>query len=210
LQERELERVGGNRTLKVDVRVLATTNRNLEQSIERKEFRQDLFFRLNVVPILVPPLREHREDIPLLAEQFMRRYARKHGVSVSGISERCLASLLAHRWPGNVRELQNVIERAVILGGDGQDLQPEHLGFAPLEEIGSQPAADGKAAAAETNEPLPLDELEKRHILVVLEKCRGNRTQAAKKLGISVRTLRNKLHEYGLSAKDEASDGPEA
>ncbi len=93
LQERELERVGGNRTLKVDVRVLATTNRNLEQSVERKEFRQDLFFRLNVVPMLVPPLREHREDIPLLAEQFLRRFARKHGVGVSGISASCLASL---------------------------------------------------------------------------------------------------------------------
>src|SRR5881394_3432507 len=113
LQERELERVGGNRTIKVDVRVIATTNRNLEQSVEKKEFRQDLFFRLNVVPIPVPPLRERREDIPGLAEEFMRRFGRKHGVHVRGFSPEALAILCQHSWPGNVRELQNVVERAV-------------------------------------------------------------------------------------------------
>src|SRR6201996_778714 len=128
LQERELERVGGNRTIKVDVRVLATTNRRLEESVERKEFRQDLFFRLNVVPIHVPPLREHMEDVPYLAQQFMPRFARKHGVRVRGISDACLGALTAHRWPGNVRELQNVVERAVILSGEGM-LEAEHLGF---------------------------------------------------------------------------------
>src|SRR5206468_3759163 len=115
LQERELERVGGNRTIKVDVRVIATTNRHLEESVERKEFRQDLYFRLNVVPICVSPLREHKEDIPLLAEQFRQRFARKHGVEVLGISHVCLKALDNHSWPGNVRELQNVLERAVIL-----------------------------------------------------------------------------------------------
>src|SRR5271156_2878036 len=129
LQERELERVGGNRTIKVDVRVLATTNRRLEESVERKEFRQDLYFRLNVVPIHVPPLRDHVEDVSFLAQQFMPRFARKHGVRVRGISDRCLAVLQAHNWPGNVRELQNVVERAVILCGDGGMLETEHLGF---------------------------------------------------------------------------------
>src|SRR3989454_945411 len=119
LQEREFERVGGNRTVKVDVRVIATTNRNLEESVERKEFRQDLYFRLNVVPILVAPLRERKSDIPLLAEQFRQRFARKHGVDVVGISQGCFAALNAHSWPGNVRELQNVIERAVILCSEG-------------------------------------------------------------------------------------------
>src|SRR6266403_1627413 len=113
LQERELERVGGNRTIKVDVRVIATTNRHLEDSVERKEFRQDLYFRLNVVPIHVPPLRDRKDDVPHLARQFMQRFARKHGVRVSGISDGCHAALSAHYWPGNVRELQNVIERAV-------------------------------------------------------------------------------------------------
>src|SRR5512137_292250 len=98
LQERELERVGGNRTIKVDVRVIATTNRNLEQSVERKEFRQDLYFRLNVVPIVVPPLRDHKEDVPLLAEQFRLRFASKHGVEVKGISDGCMKALVEHSW----------------------------------------------------------------------------------------------------------------
>jgi two-component system, NtrC family, response regulator AtoC len=209
LQERELERVGGNRTIKVDVRVIATTNRNLEQSAARKEFRQDLFFRLNVVPIIVPPLRDRREDIPLLAETFLRRYARKHGVAVTGISQKCLATLMAHHWPGNVRELQNVIERAVILSGADQELEIGHLGFAPPaaegpvpEPLPASPVAIA-APAVDSGEPLPLGEMEKRHILSVLERCHGNRTHAAKKLGISVRTLRNKLHEYGVSSKEE-------
>ncbi len=210
LQERELERVGGNRTLKVDVRVIATTNRNLELSVERKEFRQDLFFRLNVVPIQVPPLRDRSEDIPFLAETFMQRYSRKHGVQVAGISPECLATLKQHRWPGNVRELQNVIERAVILSGSGEELQTSHLGFVPVQNVavspapGSVPASTSSTASAE--ELLPLDELEKRHILAVLDRCAGNRTQAAKKLGISIRTLRNKLHEFGVARKDDLDE----
>ena len=218
LQERELERVGGNRTIKVDVRVIATTNRNLEQSVEKKEFRQDLFFRLNVVPILVPPLRERREDVLYLAEQFMTRMARKHGVRVTGISHACQEVLMAHSWPGNVRELQNVIERAVILCMDGQDLQPEHLGFVPL---GMPVKGEHGAAAPPPNitpfrvqealtpdKVLTLHEIEKQHILRTLEACEGNRTQAAKHLDISIRTLRNKLHEY--EGTTPGSDGGEA
>ena len=218
LQERELERVGGNRTIKVDVRVIATTNRNLEQSVEKKEFRQDLFFRLNVVPILVPPLRERREDILNLAEQFMIRMARKHGVRVTGISPACQEVLMAHSWPGNVRELQNVIERAVILCMDGQDLQPEHLGFVPLGtpikgEHGTAvpPPNITPFRAQEVLSPdkiLTLHEIEKQHILRTLEACEGNRTQAAKQLDISIRTLRNKLHEY--EGTTPGSDGGEA
>jgi transcriptional regulator with GAF, ATPase, and Fis domain len=114
LQEREFERVGGTRTIKVDVRVVATTNRNLKQCVEKNEFRQDLYFRLNVIPIFVPPLREHKADVPLLAEQFMHRFSRKHGIKVQGISAECASVLMEHNWPGNVRELQNVIERAII------------------------------------------------------------------------------------------------
>src|SRR2546428_2387565 len=119
LQERELERVGGNRTIKVDGRVIATPNRHLDKGVARKEFRQDLFFRLNVMPILVAPLRERKEDIGLLADKFRQRFARKHGVEVHGISSACNAALQKHDWPGNVRELQNVIERGVILCGEG-------------------------------------------------------------------------------------------
>ncbi|MCC6822524.1 MAG: sigma-54-dependent Fis family transcriptional regulator [Verrucomicrobia subdivision 3 bacterium] len=206
LQERELERVGGSRTIKVDVRVIATTNRHLEQSVERKEFRQDLYFRLNVVPIFVAPLRERKEDIPFLAEQFMHRYARKHGVKVSAISVAGLAALQRHDWPGNVRELQNAMERAVILCADGEDLQVAHLGLVagrtPPAEVAGATAQAGTAPAGTgpSAELLSLGELEKRHILHALEHSAGNRTHAAKLLGISVRTLRNKLNEYGVAA----------
>ena len=237
LQERELERVGGNRTIKVDVRVIATTNRRLEESVERKEFRQDLYFRLNVVPIHVPPLREHKEDVPFLAHQFMPRFARKHGVRVHGISDACLTALEAHRWPGNVRELQNVIERAVILCGDTGLLEPEHLGFLPSprwhkrhrkrlrpircfhvhavhpvhpRRILSTPSS-ASSPPAQPTPPLEaesgnsLAEVEKHHILAALEKTRQNRTHAAKVLGISIRTLRNKLNEYGVKGKESES-----
>ena len=207
LQERELERVGGNRTIKVDVRVIATTNRNLEESVARKEFRQDLFFRLNVVPILVPPLRERKEDILHLAEQFMHRFTRKHGVRVNGISPACRSALLAHDWPGNVRELQNVVERAVILCPDGEELSTAHLGFQPSGTGPSAAAAATPATPAATataavspESIVPLDQLERQAILHSLDICRGNRTHAAKHLGISIRTMRNKLKEYGVAS----------
>ena len=212
LQERELERVGGNRTIKVDVRVIATTNRNLEKSVEEKEFRQDLYFRLNVVPVLVPPLRERIEDVPFLAEQFMHRMVRKHGVRVAGISQDCHRTLRVHSWPGNVRELQNVIERAVILCPDGQELQPEHLGFVPSGAVPGAGLPKAEPARGAVTPPahapdqiVPLDLVEKEHILRALEVSDGNRTQAAKALGISIRTLRNKLHEYGFGAREEGS-----
>jgi transcriptional regulator with PAS, ATPase and Fis domain len=217
LQERELERVGGNRTIKVDVRVIATTNRNLQESVAKKEFRQDLYFRLNVVPVFVPPLRQRREDIHQLADTFMKRFSRKHGVRVAGISASCTSALLAHDWPGNVRELQNVVERAVILCSDGEDLSAVHLGFTPGQGLGAGvfdfgPSLAGPVGApAEANvssgqgnaEVLTLAEVEKQAILRALDSCRGNRTHAAKKLGISIRTLRNKLNEYGVSGARE-------
>jgi DNA-binding NtrC family response regulator len=215
LQERELERVGGTRTIKVDVRVISTTNRRLEQSVERKEFRQDLYFRLNVVPILVPPLREHREDIVFLAEHFMRRFARKHGVHILCLSPSCKAALLDHSWPGNVRELQNVIERAVILSSDQEELRVENLGLAqPYGPSASAPdstLATGLGSSTFTANNFPtLGELEKRHILAALELCHGNRTHAAKMLDISIRTLRNKLNEYkGANPSNTPAFDPE-
>ncbi len=194
LQEREFERVGGNRTVKVDVRVIATTNRHLEESVERKEFRQDLFFRLNVVPIVVSPLRDRKEDVPLLADQFLQRFARKHGVEVHRISNECFAAFEVHAWPGNVRELQNVIERAVILCSEGGVLEPAHLGLAPKGVKAASTAENS------VNEFCSLSEIEKRHILAALERSKGNRTHAAKLLGISIRTLRNKLNEYNFKS----------
>jgi DNA-binding NtrC family response regulator len=209
LQERELERVGGNRTIKVDVRVIATTNRHLEQSVQKKEFREDLFFRLNVVPIHVPSLRDHREDVPFLAEEFMRRYSRKHGIRVHGFSDGTLRVLKEHHWPGNVRELQNVIERAVILSGDGGMLEADHLGLA-ISSRAPETAASAQAGPGIGNaegEIRNLAEIEKRHILAALDRCHGNRTHAAKLLDISIRTLRNKLHEYnGSQPKGETEE----
>lgn len=201
LQERELERVGGNRTIKVDVRVIATTNRNLETSVEKKEFRQDLFFRLNVVPVHVPALRDRIEDVPFLGEEFMRRFGRKHGVHVKGFTEEAVNLLKSHHWPGNVRELQNVVERAVILCSDNGMLEPSHLGLAISNPKAGQPTP---TPAMEDGLFPTLAELEKQHIFAALENCKGNRTHAAKLLDVSIRTLRNKLHEYnGTSPKSE-------
>ncbi|MEJ5237973.1 sigma-54-dependent transcriptional regulator [Limisphaera sp. VF-2] len=220
LQEREFERVGGTRTIKVDVRVIATTNRNLEQSVERKEFRQDLFFRLNVVPIHLPPLRERRSDIIPLAEEFMRRFSRKHGVHVKGFSDAALAALQAHSWPGNVRELQNVVERAVILCGDDGLLEPAHLGLSTPVLLSSEaagpaaqppPGAPARPGPAADGHFPTLAELERQHILAALERCKGNRTHAARILGISIRTLRNKLHEiHGTRPQSEGTTEPES
>ena len=203
LQEREFERVGGNRTIKVDVRVIATTNRDLQQSVDKKEFRQDLFFRLNVVPVFVPPLRERREDIPVLANEFMRRLARKHGVHVKGFTDESLKLLLAHNWPGNVRELQNVVERAVILCSENGMIEAEHLG------LGNAPTINGHNGHG-LGDQMTLAHAEKIHIFAVLDHCKGNRTQAAKALNVSVRTLRNKLAEYnGTKTEDEAETATE-
>jgi DNA-binding NtrC family response regulator len=215
LQEREFERVGGNRTIKVDVRVIATTNRNLQQSVEKKEFRQDLYFRLNVVPICVPPLRERPEDVMVLKREFVRGFCRQHGVTAKGFTDEAKRALAAHSWPGNVRELQNVIERAIILCGDTAMLGPEHLGLASPERSIAIPHVNHlpddighPVETGETGKKLPtLAEIERNHILSALEYCKGNRTHAANLLDVSIRTLRNKLHEYNGTAPGQASVG---
>ena len=210
LQEREFERVGGNRTIKVDVRVVAATNRKLDQSVEKNEFRQDLYFRLNVVPVHVPALRERDGDVPLLAEAFCQRFIRNHGVPVKGLTPESLTALQGHDWPGNIRELQNVLERAVILCGEEGYIHPEQLGLtappqagegdAPTGAIDENPAAAvptaTTAVAASNGAPTTLADLEKQHILSTLKQCEGNRTRTAETLDINIRTLRNKLNEY--------------
>ena len=209
LQERELERVGGSRTIKVDVRVIPTTNRDLEESVAKKEFRQDLFFRLNVVPVSVPTLRERREDISLLATEFMRRLSRKHGVHIKGFTDAALRVLNEHAWPGNVRELQNVVERAVIMCGDNGMLEPEHLGLAVSPSSSAAAPADRGAtpgALSSSGEFPTLGELEKQHIFAALDRCKGTRTHAAKLLDVSIRTLRNKLHEYNGTSPKSGDD----
>jgi DNA-binding NtrC family response regulator len=215
LQEREFERVGGNRTVQVDVRVVAATNRKLEQSVEKKEFRQDLYFRLNVIPVHVPPLRERDGDVALLAEAFSQRFIRKHGMSVKGLTSESMDALKSHEWPGNIRELQNVIERAVILCGEDGYIHPEQLGLTAPPQTGTgnaptgtiedtaphpQPTATKNAATApagvSNGAPTTLAELEQQHILATLAQFEGNRTRTAEVLQINIRTLRNKLNEY--------------
>ena len=200
LQEREFERVGGNRTIRVNVRVLATTNRDLQKSVERKEFRQDLYYRLNVFPIIVPPLRQRREDIPALADIFLRATARKHGVAPQSIAPDALRVLIGYDWPGNVRELQNVIERAVILTEPGQPITSHALAPMFPTELLDAPAAQIQAARSQhaaifPERIIPLEEIEKEYILHALRAANGNRTHTAQMLGISIRTLRNKLNQ---------------
>lgn len=220
LQEREFERVGGSRTIKVNVRIIATSNRDLMSYVTKGEFRQDLYYRLNVFPVHVPALRERVEDIPLLADHFLRRFTRKHGVKVTGFSDSARAALVGYRWPGNVRELQNTVERAVILSESGRPVTAAALGLpgdlmptdansmTPWSDEGLvQEAAPGGAATSGSGGTLPpitgegghvlrLDEIEKQAIRAALRQTNGNRTQAAAALGISIRTLRNKLQEY--------------
>jgi two-component system, NtrC family, response regulator AtoC len=207
LQEREFERVGGSKTLKTDVRVLATTNRDLRKAVANGDFREDLYYRLNVFPVHVPALRERQEDIPILAEHFLQRFARRHGLQLPGFSAQALAALQAHAWPGNVRELQNTIERAVILTDNGTPVPLAALGLmAPTG--GAQPSPGEPSPNARPAIPSgpyagrtvkPLHEIERQHILWALEQTGGNRTKAATLLEISIRTLRNKLHEYRLA-----------
>ncbi|RMF57593.1 MAG: sigma-54-dependent Fis family transcriptional regulator [Calditrichaeota bacterium] len=190
LQEKEFERVGNPETLQVDVRVIATTNRDLTEEIKKGNFREDLFYRLNVVPITLPLLRERKEDIPLLVEHFIEKYARENGRDVTGIADEALEHLLQHDWPGNVRELENTIERAVVVCKEAT-IRRKHLYFA-----NGQSKMPAKTDAIKFPAGLTLREMEKHLILHTLHQENGNRTRAAEKLGITVRTLRNKLREY--------------
>ncbi|HZV83146.1 MAG TPA: sigma-54 dependent transcriptional regulator, partial [Geobacteraceae bacterium] len=195
LEDDEIKRVGGSRAKKVDVRVVSATARRLEDEVASGRFREDLFFRLNVFVIPLPPLRERPEDIPILAEYFLERYCRRFGKEVKGVSSGVLGVLTAYGWPGNVRELENIIERGVILC-DGPVLTAEHL---PARLF---PARADDAAALITGESLSIKQsgeaLEKALIRRALEKTGGNRTHAARLLEISHRALLYKLKEYHL------------
>jgi DNA-binding NtrC family response regulator len=181
----------------VNVRVLATTNRHLEKLVKQNEFRQDLFYRLNVFPIVVPPLRSRKEDIRALAQAFLKRITQRTGIASPMLTEEALAVLERYDWPGNVRELQNVIERAVILSEPNEPITQAILGpmfpqTAKQMRTEIQPAS---STPAFPNEIVPLETVEKEYILYALKKANGNRTHTAQMLGISIRTLRNKLHE---------------
>jgi DNA-binding NtrC family response regulator len=185
VQEQEFERVGGDETINVDVRIIATTNRNLEEETNTGRFRADLFYRLSVVPIHTPSLRERRADIPRLANYFLKRAAEQEGKEPTSIEQRALDILQAYDWPGNVRELAHAVERAWILSG-GRRLRAEDFRL-PVSPAWSNPASQS------ADLPLNLEELERVAIERALEETGGHRSRAAKLLGISERTLRNKL-----------------
>jgi DNA-binding NtrC family response regulator len=217
LQEREVDRVGGKDPVQIDVRVLATTNRNLEDTVREGKFRADLYYRLNVIPITLPPLRERRSDVKLLTEHFMRQYLGEKAPPLPG---EVLEALMSHPWPGNIRELQNAVQRAAILSQGRTPREGDFLlsmnpqvqldairgamGQAPAQapslysmiEKEVVPTADAAGEGLQIRSGMTVEEMEKALIFETLRATENNRTEAAKLLGISIRTLRNKLHEY--------------
>jgi transcriptional regulator with PAS, ATPase and Fis domain len=203
LEDSKVRRLGAKTETLVDVRVIASTNRNLEDSIKKGSFREDLYYRLNVFEIPLPPLRQHMEDVPVLADSLTRDLNRKHGTKVSGLHPDALDLLRRHSWPGNVRELRNVLERAMILAGEGQ-ITTRHL---PRSLGGTPTAREALQSEDTTSVRLPVGitvgEAEKALIQLTLQHTKNNKTRAAEILGISLKTLFNKLKEYGAAEKEE-------
>lgn len=193
LQEQELQRVGGEETVRVDVRILAATNRDLEEEVARNAFREDLYYRLNVVTLTVPPLRERGEDIPQLVDFFAKKYAEKNRRVLDRITDDCLDLLRRYPWPGNVRELENAIERGIILMR-GTELTEKSLPLAIQKHL---PGPDRAPAKTGEGEPTSLLEAEKQLVLRTLAETGGNKSEAARRLGITRKTLLNKLNRYG-------------
>jgi two-component system response regulator AtoC len=194
LQEREFERVGGNETIRVDVRIVAATNRDLQERVKEGKFREDLFYRLNVVQMELPPLRARKSDIPLLAQHFMRKHAADNQLPVKDLSDGAIRAILSYPWPGNVRELENAIERAVVLAG-GETIDVDHL-----------PALTSSSQADSLNVMVPgvtLAELERAAILQALEVANGSTQRAAEMLGISRRKVQYRLKEWGIVSKND-------
>jgi DNA-binding NtrC family response regulator len=205
MQDQEVRRVGGTTSLKVDVRIIAATNRDLEQFVKEGKFRDDLYYRLNVVRITLPTLAERREDIPMLAHHFLQKYAGGSARAVRGFLPDTMARLQRYRWPGNVRELENAIERAVSLS-HGPLLTPDDLPAAlrqPESSVGD------KAEVSDQHDEvcLTLEEVEKRHLIRVLKETKGNKVKAAKILGIDRRTLYRMAERFGLELGDDPEGG---
>ncbi len=182
MQEREITRVGGNQPIKVDFRCVAATNKELEALVEDGRFRPDLYYRLNVFRLEVPPLRERKEDIPLLVDHFVRKFSQAMNKRIGRVAPAAMALLQQYDWPGNVRELENAVERAMVVAQE-PEIREEDFTL--------------KLAAPPEGAPMTLDEVERAHILKVLEECGGNQTRAAEKLDIDRVTLYNKLKRYG-------------
>lgn len=196
IETRTFKRVGGVRDIKVDVRIIAATNRNLEEYIKEKKFREDLYFRLNVVPINVPPLRERKEDIPLLIEFFIEQFNKKFKKNIKGLDDEAKALVMEYLWPGNVRELKNSIERAVLLSTD-EFIMREHLllntNFLTMDEEN-----DSENDKESVSTPLNLEEVEKNLLIKALQESKGNKSLAARLLGVTRDTLRYRMKKYGI------------
>jgi DNA-binding NtrC family response regulator len=207
LQERKFERVGRAKTIEVDARVIAATNLDMERAVQEGKFRPDLYYRLNVVSISMPPLRERREDIPLLVDHFLEKYRDKSGGKVKQVSPEAFSVLMEHDWPGNVRELENAIERAIVMG-DGDVIRCSDLPVSIHRDAAISETGDIMDAIP--SDGMSLDQVEesvmKRLIIRALRETSGNQTQAAIKLGIQRRKLQYRMDKYGISAKDFADD----
>ncbi len=206
VQERQFERVGGVQTLTIDVRLVAATNRDLRDAVARKEFREDLFFRLSVYPVEIPPLRRRRGDIPLLADAFLEKFGKEMGRRGLVLTDEARKQLAEHSWPGNVRELQNCLERAVILS-DGTEIRPEHLHLQPQEQGGPRLAdvIDLSGTLDEIVRRVSL-QAEQEALDLALRECEGNRGKTAARLGISVSTLNRRLKAQGAVSPGAGAD----
>jgi two-component system response regulator HydG len=192
LQEREITRVGGEEVIKVDVRIIAATNKDLAREIEMGRFREDLYYRLNVVALEMPPLRERREDIPLLAQHFLEVLSKDNRKNIKGFTPQAMDRLVKYDWPGNVRELMNAVERGVVLS------RTPYLDEEILSLISSDESSQDISSGDGLNADMPLDEVEKTTILKTLESAGGNKSEAARRLGITRRTLHKRLKLYGV------------
>jgi two-component system response regulator AtoC len=206
LEGRSFRRVGGHADIAVDVRVVAATHRDLPKEVAEGRFREDLFFRLNVVVVEMPPLRERTEDIPVLAAHFLERFCAELGRPLASLDPAAARTLSEYRWPGNVRELRNVMERVLLLEAEGETILAEHL----PPELTRRPVAPGAPEALPFRAGVvrPLAEVEKLAIEHALRVCENNKTRAAQQLGISRQTLRTKLKEYALG--EDTDEGAEA
>jgi DNA-binding NtrC family response regulator len=204
LQHKEFERVGDHKTIKVDVRFIVSTNQDLEKAIADKKFREDLYYRLNVISINIPPLRNRKDDLPLLVNHFMNLYSKENHKKIKNVSDDTMRILMNYGWPGNIRELENIIERAVILDTDGvieSDDLPELLVGNAMESFGAKGRSGNANGAASLKDAM--EKPEKIYILQVMKEVGWNKKKAAKKLGVNRTTLYNKLKKYSLLAEAE-------
>jgi two-component system response regulator HydG len=204
IQEREIQRIGSDRPIRIDVRIIVATNRNLEQEVKNGRFREDLFYRLNVIHIRIPSLKERTEDIPLLAQHFLTRYAQKNRKAFKGFTPVAMDALMKHPWPGNVRELENAVERAVILSM-GQYISGKDL---PADVMKNSRPDDGSPDNVPELGGKSLDEVEAMALIQTLKQTGGNKSEAARQLNITRTTLNNKIKKYGLDLDQILSSHP--